>query len=479
MNRIIIAVVLFVFLSTESQGQQIQWEKTFEKNTLGHRIIELEDHGFLHVSHSMDRNHGYLHFNRLDSLRNEVWECQMSVADNVYPILKILNNQGDNFTFFVYNTSRRFYYFTEVSAEGDSVTCRRFEDDLEEVLVHPLDAIMNSEGHYLVLIGSEPIGFDTEFFIREYDQDYNLIEEYILDGPQSGLKLTNLTELPEGGYFVVGVKNDDIDSLRVLLKIDEELNVSWRRDRGRDMGVDVHGIGKLHENIYGCWGGRDERYFLSLFDSDGNIYPDSLYIESRILPLDFVAYGNDSYLYAFKYDREGNPDTLQRAKAITLFDSGLDSVESRFWLHADYRHEFEGVMSCSDGGVLISTQTDVVIDRALYYKDHLIKIAPPGWVPNHVEENIANPAIRFELVHAFPNPFNSTTTISYTLPQSGHVKLSIHDIQGREITVLQNTLQTAGYKKTIWNAGDQPSGLYFCRLESKGKVATTKLMLVK
>ena len=85
----------------------------------------------------------------------------------------------------------------------------------------------------------------------------------------------------------------------------------------------------------------------------------------------------------------------------------------------------------------------------------------------------------FMVVEAYPNPFNSTTTIAYNLSTTGEVKLSIHDLQGRLISVLQDGVQTAGYKKAVWNAGDQPSGLYLCRMESKGKIATAKLTLVK
>jgi len=83
------------------------------------------------------------------------------------------------------------------------------------------------------------------------------------------------------------------------------------------------------------------------------------------------------------------------------------------------------------------------------------------------------------ITESYPNPFNSTTTITYTLPKSGEVKLSIHDLHGREIAVLQNGIQTAGYNTAIWNAIDQPSGLYFCRLQSEGEFTTTKLMLLK
>jgi len=79
----------------------------------------------------------------------------------------------------------------------------------------------------------------------------------------------------------------------------------------------------------------------------------------------------------------------------------------------------------------------------------------------------------------YPNPFNATTTIAYNLPISGEIRLSIQDLQGREISVLYDGRQNAGFKMATWNAGHQPSGLYLCRLESIGKVVTTKLTLVK
>jgi len=85
----------------------------------------------------------------------------------------------------------------------------------------------------------------------------------------------------------------------------------------------------------------------------------------------------------------------------------------------------------------------------------------------------------FMIIEAYPNPFNSTTTIAYNLSMSGTVKLTIHDLRGREVAMLQDGMQTAGYRKVTWEAGDQPSGFYLCRLESVNKVATTKLTLIK
>ena len=85
----------------------------------------------------------------------------------------------------------------------------------------------------------------------------------------------------------------------------------------------------------------------------------------------------------------------------------------------------------------------------------------------------------FIIVEAYPNPFNSSTTIDYNLSESGKVKLSIHDLHGREVAVLDDGMQAAGNRKAIWNAGDRPSGIYLCILESNNKIATQKLTLIR
>jgi len=85
----------------------------------------------------------------------------------------------------------------------------------------------------------------------------------------------------------------------------------------------------------------------------------------------------------------------------------------------------------------------------------------------------------FALQQNYPNPFNPTTTIRYALPSSAHVKLTIHDILGREIATLVNEEQSAGWKEVQWNASVYASGMYFYQLRSEGFNQTKKLMLMK
>ena len=74
----------------------------------------------------------------------------------------------------------------------------------------------------------------------------------------------------------------------------------------------------------------------------------------------------------------------------------------------------------------------------------------------------------FELSQAYPNPFNPVTTLQYALPVESDIVLSIHDIQGRLVTYLENGRKSAGYYEAVWNASNHASGMYFIRMNVYG-----------
>jgi hypothetical protein len=80
---------------------------------------------------------------------------------------------------------------------------------------------------------------------------------------------------------------------------------------------------------------------------------------------------------------------------------------------------------------------------------------------------------------SFPNPFNASTVISYTLPQSGHVQLNIYNVLGRKVATLSDGVQGIGDHKIVWNAGSFPSGIYFARLRIGESGQIIRLALVK
>lgn len=85
----------------------------------------------------------------------------------------------------------------------------------------------------------------------------------------------------------------------------------------------------------------------------------------------------------------------------------------------------------------------------------------------------------YVLSQNFPNPFNPSTTISYELPNSNFVTLSVFDSRGKKIVELVNENQEAGFYSVLFNASNFASGIYFYKIQAADFSATKKLMLVK
>jgi hypothetical protein len=83
------------------------------------------------------------------------------------------------------------------------------------------------------------------------------------------------------------------------------------------------------------------------------------------------------------------------------------------------------------------------------------------------------------LLGNFPNPFNPTTQIRYQLSASGHVRLSVYDVLGRQVALVAEGTYAAGMHQVTFDASNLASGVYVYRLETDGSVFTRTLLLVK
>lgn len=96
------------------------------------------------------------------------------------------------------------------------------------------------------------------------------------------------------------------------------------------------------------------------------------------------------------------------------------------------------------------------------------------------------PAIpeRFQLYQSYPNPFNSTTTICYDLPEDSRICLEIFNILGQKVITLARDFQKAGSYRLTWNGTDRwgnplPSGVYIIQLRLESRALHQKLVLLK
>jgi endonuclease I len=95
-----------------------------------------------------------------------------------------------------------------------------------------------------------------------------------------------------------------------------------------------------------------------------------------------------------------------------------------------------------------------------------------------IKEN--RPAFCYHLYPNYPNPFNSQTTISFSLASAGAVKLAVYNINGQLVQViLDNILMSGGAHKAIFDANSLPSGIYYYRLTAGKQSQSQKLVFLK
>jgi aminopeptidase N len=144
---------------------------------------------------------------------------------------------------------------------------------------------------------------------------------------------------------------------------------------------------------------------------------------------------------------------------------------------------------------------DFLIDNRYEYQTYDFEISdlpvdlqfdPDYWILKEIEEvtSLEGPwpgqlPDRAEILSAFPNPFNSTTSLSFVV--EGHaqeVVISIYDLSGRLVDDMGAKIYAPGYYSVAWDGkagggGSLSSGIYFVRLTSPAATSTTKITLLK
>ncbi len=138
-----------------------------------------------------------------------------------------------------------------------------------------------------------------------------------------------------------------------------------------------------------------------------------------------------------------------------------------------------------DGGTLV--QVDNSGETGMWYVD--VDIAASGTTTVTAYFTVVSdvpdaPTVGLVMHPGYPNPFNPSTTISYSLPKEAHVRVAIIDLHGREVALLVDETQRAGEQSIQWHGVDRsgknvPSGTYIAHIKSGGKVRTTKITLAK
>ncbi len=111
-------------------------------------------------------------------------------------------------------------------------------------------------------------------------------------------------------------------------------------------------------------------------------------------------------------------------------------------------------------------------------RDKLLQAVKQSFMLTGIASKSATPS-EFRLEQNFPNPFNPTTTVEYSLASTENVSLRVYDIIGRQVAELVSGVKSAGTHRAAFNATGMASGVYFYRLTAGNSEITKSMILLK
>jgi len=182
-----------------------------------------------------------------------------------------------------------------------------------------------------------------------------------------------------------------------------------------------------------------------------------------------------------------NFDTRLEAKKFALNFSGWKEIhfninENEFKIVSKTPGEDFSVLENEAMGIQISYQTGKDFAQGKIETGIALIAERPNkeLKQENADNNIGvDPGESYFKTKNYPNPFNPTTTINYTLKTSTHVKITVYDRLGREVVVLADESQSEGEYNIEFDGSNLPSGIYFYRIKSSESTEVRKMVLAK
>jgi hypothetical protein len=153
-----------------------------------------------------------------------------------------------------------------------------------------------------------------------------------------------------------------------------------------------------------------------------------------------------------------------------------------------YRSDGGGALALVSGSELLPDNTRLFVDKDVRawstYRYIVAAVKPDGEEVRSHEATVTVRTTKYHLSNGNPNPFTTTTSVEYTLPEATHVTLRVYDVRGAFVATIADGVMPAGVHQATWNgrdhAGNRASGgAYFVRLTARDAVLTGKIVLIR
>ena len=279
-------------------------------------------------------------------------------------------------------------------------------------------------------------------------------EHLILAGSRDDY-LYGITEL--GQIKFAYYTGDKVDSSPIVLEHNNEVIIFFGSSNGNLYAIDTNG-----QNMTGfpinIGASIESSPSIADFNGDGipEIVVASVSNDLKVYNLDGTEYTQIPIIFEFPFS--GHP---------VIDDIDLDG-------------DLEIFVGTTNGMMGIDIK-DINGNAEGYWNQFRNNLNRNGYIESGQLLNNTNPDIlsEFILFNPYPNPFNPSTSIRYYIPEASQVQISIHDIMGRKVDVLENKFMNTGYHSIEWEASALSSGKYFIYLISNNIKLSQSITLIK
>ena len=484
---LLLTITLFTFATTIHAQPDSLWSRTFggEQSESCYSIIQTDDGDYVIAGHTWSFGSGYadMWLLKTDADGDSLWTRTFGARESDYCFSMIqTTDEGYALAGFTqsFGAGNRDMWLVKTNEDGDSLWSQTFGGENRDYC-HSL--IQTADRGYALA------GYTASFGAGEYDM-------WLVKTDANGDSLWSRTfggehkdvcnsviQTTDGGYILAGFTESFGAGEREmwLVRTDSDGDSLWSRTLGGEGWDECHSVIQTLDGGYalggytGSFGAGVYDIWLVRTDADG----DSLWSRT-------FGGRNTEVCYSMIQTADGG-------YALTGYISFFGARRPDFWLlriDADgdslWSQTFGGrftewcnsIIQTGDGGYALAGWTaSFGAGQPGRFDMWLVKTGPdPVSVPS--ESFIPHPST-FSLHPAYPNPFNSTTTIRYSLPFPSHVSLMVYNLSGQEITTLFKGYRQVGNHSECFNADNLPTGLYFVRLESANQSLSNKIMLIK
>lgn len=467
----VVFLTLLLFITAKAQSPSLTWEKTFFSGVYDQPAGMVPDnHGniFINGLFQKDINSKAI-INKFKSDGSYLWNLKdtTNYTTSIRYQIAVLKNNNICLAMYTFNTPSTKYYISCF----DSTKNKIWQKEM------PSNVYLVGYGDTLVAISSESDRsiylLDTNGnLIRQFSHNYSL--NYVCPKIYGNLLYISGAKQRIGYVQVFSINTGELVWEK---KIPDLENIFSAIDKNRN--VLVAGSKVVSDSM-----GFLARY-VSMLDSNGKTLWECQWFSRETYETNY-----ENWISSIDISTENN---------LVVVGGSIQKGNSHTWDKSCYlkglalsngKDAWEMIWDYPEASVM-SLVTSVLFDK----NNDLLVLG--NSVSNGSPENVSHlakykvnkvlgvgnskPSLPSELrlEQNYPNPFNPNTTIRYSIGNKQHVKLTVYDLLGREISVLVDEEKETGIYEVNFGATGLPSGTYLYRLQTADRVETRKMVLLK